>query len=131
MIRALTLFQTNMKKQSLPQAFSNAFNGLFFFLRCDRNGRIHLAVSVLVSGAGLYFQVSATEWLFLLACFAMVPCFEMMNYALEQVCDVAHPSYHPLIRIAKDVAAAAVLWSALVSVAIGLVIFIPKTIQLL
>ncbi len=120
-----------MKKQSLPTAFYHAFNGLFHFLRRDRNARIHLLAAVLVTAAGFYFHVSSTEWMILLICFAMVPCVEMLNYALENLCDVVHADHHPLIKTAKDVAAAAVLWCAIISLAIGLIIFIPKINMLL
>lgn len=120
-----------MKKQSLIKAFFHAFSGLFYFVRRDRNGRIHLLAALLATAAGFYFDISSTEWLFLLICFSMVPCFEMMNYALEKVCDVVHEEHHPLVKIAKDVAAAAVLWAAVISVVIGSIIFIPKIISLL
>jgi diacylglycerol kinase len=120
-----------MKKQSLSKAFYYAFSGLFYFLRNDRNGRIHLLACVVVSGAGFYFHVSETEWIFLLLCFALVIGFEMCNHALENLSDVVHIEHHPLIKTVKDVAAAAVLWSAIISVVIALIIFIPKISLLL
>jgi diacylglycerol kinase len=115
-----------MKKQSLSNAFYHAFNGLFYFFRSDRNGRIHLLACGVVTVAGFYFHVSATEWTLLLICFALVTCFEMCNHALENLSDVVHAEHHPLIKTVKDVAAAAVLFSAITSVIIALIIFVPK-----
>lgn len=120
-----------MKKQSLLSAFRHAFNGLFYFLGHDRNGRIHFGACFLVTLAGFYFRIPVTEWCILLTCFALVVSFEMCNHALENLCNVVHADHHPLIKTVKDVAAAAVLWSAVISVVVGLLIFIPKIISIL
>lgn len=120
-----------MKKQSLGKAFYHAFEGLFSFIRRDRNGGIHLLACVVVSVAGFYFHLSPTEWIFILLCCAIVISFEMCNHALENVCDAVHPDHHPLIKTAKDVGAAAVLWSVIISCIIGLIIFVPKIALLL
>jgi undecaprenol kinase/diacylglycerol kinase (ATP) len=119
-----------MKKQPLLKAFTYAFDGLFYFLRHDRNGRIHVAACLVVLLFGIFFHVTTTEWISLLICFAMVISFEMCNHALENLCDLVHADHHPIIKTVKDVAAAAVLWSALISVIIGLLIFIPKIIAI-
>ncbi len=118
-----------MKPQSLRKSFANAFNGMAAFFLTDRNGKIHLLIALMVIGAGFYFRVSVTEWGLLLACMALVPSLEMLNHALEKLCDVAHSAPHPLIKTVKDVAAAAVLWSAIISAIIGLLIFIPKILH--
>ena len=120
-------FQTaNMKKQSIINSFANAFNGLKFFFMNDRNGQIHLCAVLLVSLSGFYFQVSSQEWMILLLCFAGVISIEMCNHGLEKLCDLVNPAQHPTIKVIKDVAAAGVLWSAIISVLIGLIIFVPK-----
>lgn len=115
-----------MKSQPLSKAFVHAFRGMEYFFTHDRNGRIHLLAAVVVSATGYYAAISATEWAILLLCMAMVISFEMLNHALEKLCDLVHSEHHPLIKTAKDVAAAAVLWSALISALVGLFIFIPK-----
>ncbi|MES2330876.1 MAG: diacylglycerol kinase family protein [Bacteroidota bacterium] len=120
-----------MKKQSLLSAFRHAFNGLFYFLRHDRNGKIHFVACFFVTLAGVYFHASPSEWSILLICFSLVISFEMCNHALENLCNVVHADHHPLIKTVKDVAAAAVLWSAIISVIIGLLIFIPKIVSVL
>ena len=115
-----------MKPQPLVNAFRHALNGTGYFIKHDRNGRIHFSAGILVLLAGFYFSVSTAEWCFLLVCMALVISFEMLNHALENLCNVVHEAYHPLIKTVKDVAAAAVFWSAIISAVIGLLIFIPK-----
>ena len=115
-----------MKSQPLVNAFWHALNGTGYFIKHDRNGKIHFAACIFVLIAGFYFGVSLTEWCILLLCMALVLSFEMLNHALENLCDVVHETHHPLIKTVKDVAAAAVLWSAILSAVIGLLIFIPK-----
>lgn len=115
-----------MKNNRLLRSFQHAFSGLFYFIRNDRNGRIHVGIILLVIAAGWYYQVSATEWMALLLCCSIVPSLEMLNHALEELCNKIQPDIDPRIRIVKDVAAAAVVWSAIFSVIIGSVIFIPR-----
>lgn len=113
-------------QQSLVKAFYHAFNGAGYFIRYDRNAKIHLAAAILVVIAGVYFGIAIMEWCILFLCMGLVISFEMLNHALETLCDVVHEAHHPLIKTVKDVAAAAVLCSAITSAMIGLVIFIPK-----
>jgi diacylglycerol kinase len=81
---------------------------------------------VWVSAAGLYFGIRVTEWFAVLFCFALVISMEMLNHAIENVCDSIHTDHHPLIKRAKDVAAAAVLWSAIIRAVIGLIIILRR-----
>lgn len=78
--------------------------------------------------AGFCFGVSRTEWLALLLCTGLVISLEMLNSAVERVCNVYSTEYHPAIKIIKDVAAAAVLWSAVVSLVIGAIVFVPYVV---
>ena len=120
-----------MKPQPLINAFTHAINGIRHFMWHDRNGTIHFVAVICVCIAGFYFGVSITEWGILLLCMSIVISLEMMNHALENLCNVVHEAPHPLIKTAKDVAAAAVLWSAIISAVIGLLIFIPKIVSVL
>jgi undecaprenol kinase/diacylglycerol kinase (ATP) len=115
-----------MKQTPLGKAFLYAFDGIIHFFSHDRNGRIHLAVSAWVVIGGFYFTFSIHEWMAVLLCIGLVISLEMLNHALEKLCDMVHPVFHPGIKIVKDVAAAAVFWSALMSAIIGLLIFVPK-----
>lgn len=118
-----------MKPQSLGKAFIHAWNGIVYFFRKDRNGKIHLSAAVMVVLAGWYCNVSVTEWCILLFCIGLVIALEMLNNAVEKACDIIHSEWHPVIKIIKDVAAGAVLWASVISAVIGLLIFLPKMVD--
>ena len=105
--------------------FSYAFRGLWYALRTQRNVRVHLAVALVVTIAGIFLRVSALEFALLYVAIAGVFIAEMFNTVIEICVDLAKPEYHPLARIAKDVAAGAVLLSALLAVVIGLFVLGP------
>ncbi len=107
-------------------AFKHAFSGLRCFFSEGVHARLHAVAGLIVLGLGFFFGVSQTEWMFLLACIGAVFSAEALNSALEYLCDAVHPKKNELIKKAKDVAAAAVLFSAIISVIIALIIFIPK-----
>lgn len=107
------------------RSFKHAFRGLTSLLKHEPNARIHLIAMLVVIGCGAYFKISLEEWLAVLVVIALVFSFEAINTSIENLCDVAHPEIHPKIKIAKDVAAAAVLISAIISVVVGLLVFGP------
>jgi diacylglycerol kinase len=123
--------QSAVYRQALNKTFVNAFNGIQYFFRTERNGKIQLFISFLVVLAGLYFRLSPTEWVFTFLCIGAVLAMEMLNSALEHLCNMVHYDYHPLIKIIKDVSAGAVLLTSIISVLIGLIIFLPKILLLL
>lgn len=84
---------------------------------------------VAVIAAGVYFSISTTEWIFVIVCCTMMLAMEMLNTALERMCDLITEDIHPLIKCIKDVSAGAVLICAAGSAVTGLLIFIPKIIQ--
>lgn len=84
---------------------------------------------VAVIAAGVYFSISTTEWIFVFVCCTMMLAMEMLNTALERMCDLITEDIHPLIKCIKDVSAGAVLICAAGSAVTGLLIFIPKIIQ--
>jgi diacylglycerol kinase len=110
---------------------SNAFTGWLYFFRNEANGRIQAVVAVLVVAAGFFFNVTPQEWLWILLCIGLVTGLEMVNTAIETLANRLHPERHPDIKIVKDVAAGAVLWASVVSVIIGLMIFLPKLLEIL
>ncbi len=112
------------------KGFVYAFNGLVIFFRHERNGRIQLLIAVLVVLLGFIFHISAAEWMIVLGCIATVLSFEMINSAIEKLCNLVHPAYHPAVKTIKDVSAAAVLFVSLISAIAGVIIFLPKILQL-
>lgn len=115
------------KNQELIASLEFAVKGLLTAFREERNMKKHLASAILVVLAGLIFQVSVTEWLFLLLSISLVIAFEIVNSAIENVVDLAS-DYHfsMLAKNAKDMAAGAVLFVSGFALLTGMIIFLPK-----
>jgi undecaprenol kinase/diacylglycerol kinase (ATP) len=105
--------------------FGFAFNGLWYVLRTQTNARVHIAIAILAILLGIVLRISAIEFAMVFVAITGVFIAEMFNTVLELCIDLASPNYHPLAKIAKDVAAGAVLLSAILSVVIGLFVFGP------
>ncbi len=110
---------------------THAVHGIVEMLRSQHNAWVHAAATLAVVVAGGVFGVSATQWCFLILAIMSVWVAEALNTAFEFLCDVASPDFHPLVKKSKDVAAGAVLLSALGAAAIGLVVFVPHLQALL
>lgn len=110
---------------SFTQSFVYAFAGLQHTIRTQRNMRVHLTIAVLAIGAGVWLHISAVEFALIFVAITNVVIGEMFNTVAEACVDLATREYHPLAKIAKDVAAGAVLLSAMLSVVIGLFVFGP------
>jgi diacylglycerol kinase (ATP) len=94
-------------------------------IRCQHNAWIHATITLLVLGAAFFFHVSSADWCWIVLAISIVWTAEALNTAFELLADAASPEFHPLVRDAKDVAAGAVLITALAAVAIGAIIFWP------
>lgn len=115
------------KNRDLIASLEFALTGIVTAFKEERNMKKHLATTVVVTLAGLFFGVSLVEWLFLLLSIFLVIAFEIINSALENVVDLAS-DYHfsMLAKNAKDMAAGAVLVMSLFAALTGLLIFLPK-----
>jgi len=112
----------------LIRSFSFAFNGLKICVLKGANFKIHLCCMGMAVMLGIALCISMNEWLVVLLCIGFVLSMEMLNTAIEQLCDVVHKEIHPAIKITKDIAAGAVLFSAIVAAVCGGIIFLPKII---
>ncbi len=110
--------------------FRFAFNGLKEAVVRERNFRIHLCVAVVVLCISSYFQLKPIEWMFILLAIYLVLMAELINSLCERIIDHIKPEYHMNARIIKDMAAGVVLLTAFLSIIIGLIIFLPKLIDL-
>lgn len=107
------------------KSVSFALSGIAAMLRTQHNAWIHLAATLAVIVAGFVFALSRAEWVMLVIAIVAVWTAEALNTAFELLCDVASPEFHPRVKQAKDVAAAAVLISAVGAGAIGAIVFVP------
>ena len=112
---------------SLIDSFNYAFEGIIHVLRTQRNLRIHFATAVAVLIAALYFDVTKIELIALLLSIAFVLVAEMINSAIEGAIDISTTSFDPNAKLAKDVAAGAVLIASANAVAVGYLVFAGKT----
>lgn len=111
-------------------SFKAAVNGIAYVARHETNFRIHLVFVLLVISGGCLFSISSMNWMMLFLSMAFVLCAEIFNTSIEVLCNKVQPAQDPLIRIIKDVAAGAVLLSAIAAIVIGLIIFLPYCIIL-
>lgn len=112
-------------------SFIYAFKGLADLFKHHRNGQFHLAATVVVVTCGLFCRISSGEWLAVVICIVLVTALEAMNTAVEYLTDLVSPDFHPLAGKVKDMAAGAVLISAIGAAVVGGIIFIPRLLSYL
>ncbi len=112
------------------KSFSYAFAGLKTLFTEEHNARIHLVSALIVIILGFVLKISLNEWIALIIVMSLVFICELINTSLEALADFASPGKHPQIKKVKDLAAAAVLISALSALITGIIIFAPKFIFL-
>ena len=99
-------------------------------IRCQHNAWIHAGATLIVLIAAFLFQVTAADWCWIILAISIVWTAEALNTAFEFLADAASPEFHPLVRDAKDVAAGAVLITAIAAAVIGAIIFWPHVMRL-
>ena len=114
---------------NLLASFRFAGAGLLDVVRTQRNFQIHLCAAVAVIGMGLWLGVSRQEWTSLILSIGRVLVAEIFNTGAEVLVDLASPTYHPLAKRVKDLAAGAVLLSALVAATVGVLVLGPPLWQ--
>ena len=120
------------KNRDLISSLEFAITGIFTAIKEERNMRKHAVTALVVILAGLVFQVSRIEWLFLILSIFLVVAFEIINSAIENVVDLAsHYHFSMLAKNAKDMAAGAVLVVSLFAALTGALIFLPRIWDLL
>lgn len=118
-----------MKKDPLYKSFGYAFQGIFNTIRTEGNIKIHCAAAILVTIFGIWLQISKTEWMICFILFGLILALELVNTAVEATVDLFTEERKPLAKKAKDAAAGAVLIVAIFAAVIGILIFIPKLLD--
>jgi diacylglycerol kinase (ATP) len=112
---------------SLIESFNVAFEGIIHVLRTQRNMRIHFSIAAAVLVAAVAVGVDRVELIALLLAIGFVLIAEMINTAIEAGIDVSTTAFDPLAKLAKDIAAGAVLIATVNAVAIGYLVFSDRT----
>lgn len=108
---------------SFLKGFWYALRGIGECICAERNMRVHIVISLYVLYFCQYYKFSITRYALIIAVIAFVLALELMNTAIERACDAITTEKHPLIKVAKDASAGAVLVGAVASVVIGVLIF--------
>jgi diacylglycerol kinase len=111
------------------KSFLYAARGIAIMLRSQYNAWIHALSTVIICGLGFVLKITNSEWCWILLAIMAVWMAEALNTALEFLADAALPQYHPLVQKAKDVAAGAVLITAMGAAIIGILIFAPHILH--
>ena len=112
------------------KSFGYAFKGIGYALKTQHNIWIHCILTVVVVAFGFWLNVNQTEWILFVFAIGFVLVSELFNTAIEVLVDLVSPEQNPKAGLIKDIAAGAVLLSAITAALIGLILFIPKIIHL-
>lgn len=126
-------FEVQSKKQFGIKVLFNiikySMQGFFHFYKYERSAILHLVVGIAIIVGSIPFKLRAVEWLFMIFILLTMLAIELLNTAIEAVCDLVSPEYNPLVKVAKDCGSAATF-----SISIGLVIaiiilYVPKVLS--
>lgn len=123
--------QNRFSLKSRLQSFRYAVNGLKSLLKYEHNSRIHFVAAISVVILGLLLKIDLVEWSLLSIVIGMVFITELFNSSLEAFADSLKPEWNDLIGRAKDYCAAAAMIAAIISVVVGVIIFVPKLLDLI
>ena len=115
-----------MKNKKLIKSVYNAFRGIVYAIHSERNLPLHLVGAAAALAASFYFKVGKAELLFVITAIFLVFITEMINTAIEAVVDLKTREFHPLARVAKNVAAGAVLCAALFALVVAYIVFADR-----
>lgn len=119
----------NFKK--LARSFGYAFKGIGYAAATQLNFRVHLVAMFTAGFMGYWLKVSGNEWRWIILCITLVLVVELLNTAIETLTDLVSPGYNEKAGHVKDVAAGAVVITALFALITGSIIFLPKLLNLL
>lgn len=119
------------RRKQFINSLNHAIEGFRYLYRTQNNVRIHFIISIAIIILSLLLRISLIEWGLIILTMALVWITESFNTVYERLFDLVDPNINPLIKIGKDVSAAAVLISAIVSIVIGILIFIPRLLGIL
>jgi diacylglycerol kinase len=103
-----------------------ALKGAWLLIKNEASIQVQLVLTVAVTIAGFYFNISNTEWMFQIFAIALVMSVEGLNTATEEIANFVHPDFHDKIGYIKDIAAGAVFFAAIAAIVIASIIYIPK-----
>lgn len=128
-----TVSRDKLKKHGIKRffkSFNYALDGLKYAFKYEQNILFHTLAMIVAITAGIFFKISVTEWLILFLIIGLVIATELINTSIEATIDLITDKVHPLAKVAKDTAAAAVLIFGFTAIIIAIIIFVPKILLL-
>ena len=119
------------KMKKIRNSFKYAIEGIWTSFKTERNMKIHIFIMILAIIAGIILKINKSEWIICIILFAIVIGSELFNTSIETIVDMVMPEKNEKSKIAKDVSAGAVLVVAIGAAIIGLVIFVPRILNIL
>lgn len=111
-------------------SFGYSYAGLKYAYKNEQSMTIHMFISIAIIIMGLFFKITNIEWTIIFVIIGVVMGTELINTAIEAVVDLVSPEKHPLAKIAKDTASAAVFVYSMIALVAGLIVFLPRLIDL-
>ena len=124
-------FLKTQGKSKFRTSFNHALDGIEYAVNHERNFKIEILMGICASILGFILNINIMEWTIIVLVIAMVLCLELINTAIERAVDLTTKEYRELAKAAKDVSAGAVLVMSMFSVIIGILIFLPKILNLI
>lgn len=112
--------------KSRTRAVGYTIEGLWRLVSKEESIQVQLGLFFVTIALGFYFQISTNEWLFQILAFGLIFITESLNTSIEEICNYVQPNIHPKIKEIKDIAAGAVLFSAIFAFMVIAIIYIPK-----
>jgi len=113
------------------ESLTHAWRGIKIFLKSTHNAWVHIVLFLITIALGFYFNITTTEWMMIIFASGLVFTSEAINTAIEIDIDLTSPNFHPYARDTKDVAAGAVLISAITAVVVGVLVFGHYVVKML
>lgn len=111
--------------KSFFKSLGYAWNGIRIAVLNEQQVQRQLIISLLVLTLGLLFRFTGSEWMRVIACMAAVIALELVNTAIEVLCNLVQPGLHPMVKRIKDISAGAVLVASIAAAVIGGLLFYP------
>ena len=121
--------KNEFKNPTFFKALKNSLRGIFLSVTTERNIKIQLVFAIIATICGVIFKISMIEWICLVVTIFLVLITESLNTAIEKTVDMITNEYNENAKNIKDISAGAVLFSAMSSVIVGLMIFLPKFLE--
>ena len=112
------------------KSFKYSLEGLKYAYKNEQSMLVHLIVTIIAVTLGILFKISNFEWIITIFLLSVTASLELLNNAIEAVCDMVTLEYNKLAKIAKDTASASVFFTSMLGFVSGLIIYVPKFIEL-